>query len=107
MENNQNHAAGLQTFKDKIKDIKVAMLTSVNADGTLHSRPMHTQEVKEDGVLWFFTGKDSSKISEIKNDSHVSLSYADPGGNTYVAVCGRASIVTDQAKIDELWHEML
>src|SRR6478736_5404125 len=107
MENTQNQAEGLKLLKDKIKNIKVAMFTSVEPDGTLHTRPMQTQEMKDDGVLWFFTGKNSGTISEIKNDSHVSLGFADPGSNTYVAVCGRASQVTDRAKIDELWHDML
>src|SRR6478735_11538727 len=107
MENTQNQAEGLKLLKEKIKNIKVAMFTSVEPDGTLHTRPMQTQEMKDDGVLWYFTGKNSGKISEIKNDSHVSLGYADPDSNTYVAVCGRASQVNDQAKIDELWHESL
>jgi general stress protein 26 len=107
MENSQNKAEGLKMLKEKIKDIKVAMFTSVEPDGTLHTRPMHTQEMKDDGILWFFSGKNSSKIAEIKEDSHVSLGYADPASNTYVAVCGRASQVTDQAKINELWHDML
>ena len=107
MENSQNKTEGLTALKEKIKDIKVAMFTSVDTDGSLHTRPMHTQELKDDGLLWFFTGKNSGKIAEIKADSHVSLGYADPDSNTYVAVCGRATLVTDQAKIDELWHEML
>lgn len=107
MENNQNRAASLQNLKEKIKDIKVAMFTSADTDGSLHSRPMHTQEMKDDGLLWFFTGKNSGKIAEIKADSHVSLGYADPSSNTYVAVSGRATLVTDQAKIDELWHDLL
>jgi general stress protein 26 len=107
MENNQTQASGLQTFKDKVKSIKIAMLTSINSDGTLHSRPMQTQEIKDDGVLWFFTGKNSEKANEIQKDSHVSVSYADPGSNTYVAVRGKANLVTDQAKIDELWNDLL
>lgn len=107
MENAQNNAEGLKLLNEKIKDIKVAMLTSADTDGSLHARPMHTQPIKEDGLLWFFTGKNSGKVAEIKNDSHVSLSYADPASNTYLAICGRASQVTDKAKIDELWHDML
>lgn len=107
MENSQNRSEGLKLLKEKIKDIKVAMMTSIDTDGSLHSRPMHTQPMKEDDVMWFFTGKNSGKIAEIKADSHVSLSYADPGSNTYVAVAGRGTLVTDRAKIDELWHDML
>ncbi|HEY7412789.1 MAG TPA: pyridoxamine 5'-phosphate oxidase family protein, partial [Vicinamibacteria bacterium] len=32
-----------------IKDIRIAMLTTVGADGGLHSRPMRTSEVSRDG----------------------------------------------------------
>jgi general stress protein 26 len=107
MENNSKRAEGLQKLKEKIKDIKVAMLTSVKEDGTLHSRPMYTQEMKDDGVLWFFTGGGSGKASEINSDAHVNLGYADPPGNVYVAVCGRGVITRDKSKIDELWSDTL
>ena len=65
MENAQNKADGLNLLKEKIKDIKVAMLTSVDTDGSLHTRPMHTQPVKDDNDLWFVTGKNCGQIAEI------------------------------------------
>jgi general stress protein 26 len=33
------------------------MLTTVDSEGHLHSRPMAVQEMAFDGDLWFFTGK--------------------------------------------------
>jgi general stress protein 26 len=39
---------------DKIKDVRIAMMTTAEADGTMHSRPMATQEKEFDGDLWFF-----------------------------------------------------
>ncbi len=38
-----------------IKDIRIAMMTTIDADGMLHSRPMYAQEADEHGDLWFFT----------------------------------------------------
>ncbi|QMU28310.1 pyridoxamine 5'-phosphate oxidase family protein [Adhaeribacter radiodurans] len=97
----------LEKLIDLIKDIKTAMFTTAEVDGTLRSRPMRTQQVKPDGILWFFTGEDSAKTHEIQQDRHVNVSYMDDASNTYVSVSGRARTVKDKAKIDELWKEPL
>lgn len=91
------------TIAEKIKDIRTAMMTTVALDGSLHSRPMATQQQEFDGDLWFFTGKDSLKIDELEKNNQVSVAYAAPDDNRYVSISGTASIVDDQAKIDELW----
>ena len=87
-----------------IKGIKIAMLTTVDTDGTLRSRPMATQEQEFDGgALWFATDVNSHKVEEIRADSHVNVSYADPDDSRYVSVSGRAELVKDRAKVKELW----
>ena len=102
MNNEQNE--NLQKLIDKIKDVDTAMMTTADDDGSLRSRPMRNMQIKEDGIIWFFTGYESAKSHELKNDSHVNLSYADPSNNLYVSVSGRASLSRDKAKIDELWN---
>ena len=87
-----------------IKDIRMAMLTTVEDDGSLHSRPMATQDKPEDGVLWFFTYDDTPKTDEIRQDRRVNLSYAKPDKQRYVSVSGTATIVRDRAKMKELWN---
>lgn len=89
-----------------IKDIKFGMLTTVEVDGTLHSRPMVSQLVDFDGDLWFFSNRSSSKIRSIEKDQHVNVSYSDPDSNRYVSVSGRAEIVSDKTKMAELWNPM-
>jgi general stress protein 26 len=86
-----------------IKGIKVAMLTTTTPDGTLHSRPMATQEAEFEGVLWFFTKSGSGKVDDIQNDAEVNVSYASTEDHRYVSVSGRASLVRDREKIEELW----
>ncbi|MBF9220427.1 pyridoxamine 5'-phosphate oxidase family protein [Hymenobacter ruricola] len=92
---------------EKIKDIKIAMMTTIERGTELHSRPMYTSEPEADGTLWFFTEQDSQKVGELQQDRHVNLGYSDPGANTYVAINGTAQVVTDRAKIKELWSEGL
>lgn len=100
MSDRQDH---IRRLAELIKDVDIAMLTTRKADGSLVSRPLGTQEVEFDGDLWFATGADSEKVAEIAADPRVNVSYASKGKNTYVSVAGRASVVRDRAKIDELW----
>ncbi len=100
----------LHQIAQTIKDIKIAMLTTLNADGTLHSRPMATQNIipsEFDGRLWFFTQKESLKVNEIQNDTHVNLGYAAPEKNHYVSISGKANISQDRECIKELWTPAL
>ena len=80
------------------------MLTTVHEDGSLHSRPMATQEPEFDGELWFFTGASSPKVGEVERDHRVNVSYAAPDDNTYVSISGTARLVRDKAKMKELWN---
>jgi general stress protein 26 len=95
--------ANVQKLADLIRDMKFAMLTTLDPDGSIRSRPMATQKSEFDGDLWFFTGKNSGKINSIQNDQHVNVAYADSDGQRYVSVSGRAEIITDRKKISELW----
>jgi len=92
---------------EMIKDIKVAMLVTMDSEGHHFARPMVAQEPDEHHDLWFFSSLDSPKIQEIIAHPEVLLSYADPDGNAYVSISGEAAVVQDRAKIDELWSESL
>jgi len=101
MEKNVNPE--MQKISDKIKDIKTAMLVTAEEDGSLHSRPMQTLQIEGTDLL-FLTGYGSNKTQEIKNDSHVNVSFANESDKVYVSVSGKATISKDPKKIDELWN---
>jgi general stress protein 26 len=93
-------------LKGLIEEIDFAMLTTVNG-GQLRSRPMSTQKFEFDGDLWFFTSDQTHKIEEIEQDSRVNVAYSKPEDNVYVSVSGRAELVKDKEKIEELWNPIL
>ena len=95
----------LSQLFEKIKEVRMAMLTTTDEHGSLHSRPMATIKPGADEALYFLTDAHSAKVYEVKKDSQVNLSYSDPGSNVYVSVSGKANAYRDQAKIDELWSE--
>ncbi|RKG96072.1 pyridoxamine 5'-phosphate oxidase family protein [Corallococcus carmarthensis] len=90
-----------------IHGIKVAMMTTVDSDGSLRSRPMWTYDKDFDGELWFFTNDHTHKVDEVQKDHHVSLAYSDPTRDRYVSVSGRCQLIRDKAKAKELWNPSL
>jgi len=107
MKNNTKHNGQHNDIKklgELIEEINIAMLTTVDEDGTLRSRPMGTQQVEFDGDLWFFTGADSAKVYEVRQEQQVNVSYADAKQQCYVSVSGLAQLVRDQQKMQELWN---
>jgi len=106
MQDTTEQSRNIEKLAELIKGIRIAMLTTTDTDGSLHSRPMATQEAPFDGQLWFLTGQSSHKVREIDRDHHVSLSYADPGDNCYVSVTGTARLMKDRKKAEELWSPL-
>ena len=93
----------IQKLAAMMKGIKFAMLTTVEEDGSLHSRPMTTQEVEFDGDLWFFTQEHSPKVWEAGQHRHVNVSFADPEKSRFISASGVATLVGDRAKMEQLW----
>lgn len=108
MQLSQEQLQALPKIYDKIKGVKIAMLTTIDrSTGMLHSRPMATHETEADGTLWFFTYANSEKADEISQQSKVNVSYSDPGSDIYVSVSGEGEIVEDKARMKELWTPYL
>ncbi|WP_045233318.1 pyridoxamine 5'-phosphate oxidase family protein [Deinococcus pimensis] len=101
------HDQAVKKLADLVRDIRIAMFTSVSEDGSLHSRPMATQHTDFDGTLWFFTWRDSAKVDEFEARPNVNVAFSDPKTQTYVSVVGRARITDDAAKKQELWNPAL
>jgi general stress protein 26 len=94
----------LERFYDLVKEIEVAMLTTRRSDGMLVSRPMATQAPAAGADLWFVTAKGSPKLDEIAQSPDVNLSYYKDRTREWISVSGTARIVTDRAKIHELYR---
>lgn len=91
-----------------MKDIDIAMFTTVGQGGYLVSRPLSTQDVTFDGErVWFFTEADSPKVAEIKRNRKVNLAYASDKKNTYISVTGDAMLNRDPSRIDQFWNDAL
>ena len=83
------------------------MVTTVN--GKLHARPMGMQgdAAEFDGVLWFFTDRESGKVEEIESEQSVSLIFQSDSDSAYMHLFGKASVINDLAKKKELYTPLL
>lgn len=103
MEKVLRHEAAFEKLSEMAKDIQFCMFCTIGYNGTISSRPMTTNEVDEEGDIWFFTNKLSEVSIESDQKNDVCLAYACPSKNDYLSVTGIASIVLDKEKIKELW----
>ncbi len=94
----------LARLQELIRDVRIAMLTTRGADGKLRSRPMRTQDASPGGDLWFFTSTESAKAEDIADNQEVNLSYVDEEHERFISVSGRAALVHDAGKANELWR---
>ncbi|PYG01792.1 General stress protein 26 [Georgenia satyanarayanai] len=96
---------GITKVAELVKDARISMFTTVDADGRLVSRPMALQEVEFDGDLWFFADDSSDTVSEVAANPAVNISFSS--GDSWVSVTGNASVVRDRAKSEELWNSFV
>ena len=94
-----------QELWDRIEGVRPTMMTTVEQDGTLRARPDVDAGDSFDGSLWFFTADDAPKAEELERNPHVCLAYGKPDDDLFVSVSGRAAVVNDRGKIDELWNK--
>lgn len=85
------------------KDIRIGMLTTIDADGHFVSRPMGNQETEFDGDIWFFAERDSRKVSHINANPAVGVTLTS--NDTWISLNGTAAVVDDSAKVHELWNQ--
>ncbi|SDD96202.1 pyridoxamine 5'-phosphate oxidase family protein [Auraticoccus monumenti] len=98
---------GRRRVAELVSEAKVAMLTTRTAGGQQVSRPMGLQEVEFDGDLWFFAYEDSAKVAQIRADSAVNVSFSDTKNTSWTSIAGRAEVVHDRARAEELYTPTL
>ena len=84
----------------RVDGIDIVMMTTLDADGALGSRPMAPIEMDAKGAIWFFTDLRSEKIEHLRV---VNVAFSDEGNATYVSISGRGEIHAERAHIEKLW----
>lgn len=93
----------IDELNELIHRIQVGMFSTLTTEG-IHSRPMLTAKTEFDGYLWFFTAPDDPKVSEIRENPQVNISYSSPNQRIYASLSGPAELVQDARKTEALWQ---
>jgi general stress protein 26 len=103
---NLTHIEAILKLKELAEDINICLFCTNLGHAPIDSRPMSTQEVDEQGNIWFLSGQSSNKNLEISVDHKVQLMYADPSSSKYLSVYGHAEAFKDRQKIEEMWSNI-
>ncbi|WP_353090693.1 pyridoxamine 5'-phosphate oxidase family protein [Methylibium sp.] len=92
--------ADLNQLASLIDGMSIAMLSGVERDGSLVSRPMTPLEMDGDGALWFFTDARSEKTERL---IPMNLSFSGESHSIYVSISGHGEVVRDREHVKRLW----
>ena len=95
---------GIKKLRRLTKDNKFCMLTTVDESGVLRSRPMAIQKMEGNGDIYILIGKNTSVAAAVEHNDYVNASFANNSGDVAVSVSGRARILGDRRKMEELWE---
>ena len=99
-----NGDKALEKIKELLRDFPIAFMVTVN-DGALTARPIGVvgDHAAFDGTLWFITDKRSRKVAAIESGADTTLLFQNDKNGNYLHLVGRAAVVDDRAKLEELY----
>jgi general stress protein 26 len=100
-------AKAVEKIKELAKEADMCLFVTALTQLPLSARPMSTQDIDDEGNLWFFSTKSSEKNDEIKKDPRVQLFYSNKGASEYLSIYGKAEIIHDIEKAKQLWSPMV
>lgn len=97
----------LAELSKKMRQIDLAMLSTLTEGGAIASRPMSNNgEVEYDGNSYYFTFDKSRTVSDITKDPSVSLAFQGPK-MFMVAVQGTAELIREKSEFEAHWTDGL
>jgi general stress protein 26 len=98
----QNEQA-IDKAKELVKHNSICHFATLLTDAPAHTRPMSVAKVCDQGNFWFLSDRFSTKNMELSDDPYVQLFFSNPSDSEFMTAYGKASILTDRTKIEELW----
>ena len=102
---NLNQQEAIDKLKELATKIDIAMLcTQGIGSSQIHAVPMSTQEVDDEGNIWFLLSDKSESFQHLQRDSMVNLLYSDPKNYSFLSIFGSNMLSRDKDKIDKYWN---
>jgi general stress protein 26 len=94
-----------EKVSELLKQFPIAFMVTVDDDGALTARPIGIVggDQEFNGTLWFITDKRSRKAKAISSGASTTLLFQNDKEGAYLHLVGRASMVEDRSKLEELY----
>lgn len=103
-----NNEEAISKLKEMATKIDIGMLCTHTKDSKhVHAVPMSTQEVDDQGNIWFLFSSESETFGHLQEDSTICLLYSDPGNYSFLSIHADTEVSQDQARIDKYWNKMI
>lgn len=100
-----DRAAVIKVAAGIMQRARYCTLVTVGEDGHPQARIMDAFPPEGEMVVWMATTPVSRKVSDIRKDPRVTLSYFDAGTMGYVTLLGRATLVSEAAEKAKRWKD--
>lgn len=106
---NLNGPEAIAKLKDLAEAAKTCFFCSNIKTGIpISARPMTTQEIDDEGNLWFLIANDSETFVDINSgDPFVQLFYQGSKYSDYLNIYGIATTSRDEEKIKKYWNGIM
>lgn len=89
-----------------LKGFPIAFMVTIS-NGDVTARPLGVVggigDGAFEGTLWFITDKRSRKVTAIESGATTTLLFQNDKAGDYLQLTGRATVVEDRAKLEELY----
>lgn len=93
-----------RTLDDALEGLRIAMVATADPSGTWTARPLSLAG-QQGSTCRFLVSADAEWVAGLDIESSpTTVTFSDPGKNTYVALQGHARTVDDRRLIGELWN---
>ena len=93
-----------QHFFKLLKKFDVAMMVTGSAEQR-SARPMRIAQIDDQGTLWFISSLDAERTRVLEAEPSTTLLCQSK--TVFLSLTGKARVVKDQARLDELWSAPL
>ena len=95
----------LKAAKEIMISTGTCALITQDQNGISRVRMMDLFSPEENLTLWFGTNPNSRKVTQIKNNSSVTVYYRDKDDSGYVMIYGKAELINDQKLKNSYWKD--
>ena len=106
MENKKTDLKGSEAWakiNELVSHTRTALLQTALHKRPIKTRPMGIQKVNDQGEIYFFSHKESTKNTELSENSEAQIIVSNDSNSEYLNLYGKAVVYRDQNEINDMY----